>query len=436
MGRRATRRRRYGRTALSTVSMAGVRSSLRCVAALVLAVAPAGPVVPPAGAEAARTAGLDAAEAAGGWEVLAPGVAYRELTVRTAHGSARVYAVRADLRRPGVRADLLFPGAVAARTPLTQLAGARGAVAAVNGDFFDISEDQHPGVEATGATSGPAVYRGRALKAAVPEAQRFGWRPPPGGTVEDVLGVGVDGVARIGRLSLRGHLRTVDGVRTLGGLNQYALPVGSIGVFTSDWGEVSRARAACGTDESRQAPCTSETLEVTVRQGRVVAVAATPGTGPIPTGSTVLLGREAGARALAALPPGAPVAVDYGLVSGEPVPFVFALGAHSLLRGGHALPGLDGTVAEPRSAVGLAAGGRVLTLLSTDGREGSSTGLTLTELARAVADLGCPDGVYLDGGASATLVARDSATGGLTVRNHLDHGRERPVPNALGIFTG
>ncbi|MFD8707857.1 phosphodiester glycosidase family protein [Kitasatospora sp. NPDC059648] len=402
-----------------------MKTVLRCAAALVLAMAPAGPAAPPV-----------RAEAAGGWAALAPAVGYRELTVRTAHGAARVHAVRADLRRPGVRADLLFPGAVAARAPLTRLAGERGAVAAVNGDFFDITEAQHPGVQATGAASGPAVHQGRALKAAVPEAQRFGWRPPPGDSDRDVLGVGVDGVARTARLTLRGHLWTTHGVRPLGGLNQYALPVGSIGAFTSDWGGASRARAACGNDESRQAPCTADTWEVTVRHGRVVAASATPGSGPIPAGSTVLLGREAGARALAGLPLGSSVAVDYRLASSEPVPFAFALGAYPLLRGGSPLAGLDSTDIEPRSAIGLADGGRTLTLLSTDGREGTSTGLTLTELARVVSDLGCPDGVYLDGGASATLVARDPATGHLTVRNHLDHDQERPVPNALAVFAG
>ncbi|MER7847898.1 phosphodiester glycosidase family protein [Kitasatospora sp. NPDC096077] len=398
---------------------------LRCAIALMLAAVSAGLMTPQA------RAGTD-----GGWVPLAPGVAYRELTVRTPHGEARVYAVRADLRQPGVRADLLFPGAVADRAPLTRLAGARGAVAAVNGDFFDISEEQHPGIEATGAPSGPAVFRGRPLKAAVPEAQRFGWRPPPGDDDRDVLGVGVDGVARTDRLELHGHVWTPYGSWPLGGLNQYALPVGSIGVFTSDWGARSRARAVCGSDESRADPCTTDTWEVTVRHDRVVSVSPTPGSGPIPEDSTVLLGREAGARALADLPLGTPVAVDYHLAATRPVPLVFALGAYPVLRGGHPLPQLDTVDVEPRSAVGLSHGGRVLTLLATDGREGTSTGLTVSELARVVGDLGCPDGVYFDGGASSTLVARDPATGDLTVRNHLDHGQERRIPNGIGIFAG
>ncbi|MEV7598859.1 phosphodiester glycosidase family protein [Kitasatospora sp. NPDC089797] len=398
---------------------------LRCVVALVLAVVPAGLLAPSA------RAGTD-----GKWAPLAPGVGYRELTVRTPHGEARVYAVRADLRQPGVRADLLFPGAVAARAPLTRLAGARGAVAAVNGDFFDISEEQHPGVEATGAPSGPAVYRGRALKAAVPEAQRFGERPPPGDDDRDVFGVGVDGVARLDRLELDGRLWTPDGDHPLGGLNQYALPVGSIGAFTADWGGASRARAVCGSDTSRADPCSTDTWEVTVRHDRVVSASPTPGGGPIPEDSTVLLGREAGARVLAGLPLGTPVVVTHRLAATRPVPLAFALGAYPVLRGGRPVPGLDTTRAEPRTAVGLAGGGRVVVLLSTDGREGTSTGLTVAELARVVGDLGCRDGVFLDGGASATLAARDPATGVLTVRNRLDHGRERPVPNGIGLFAG
>ncbi|MEU9048486.1 MULTISPECIES: phosphodiester glycosidase family protein [unclassified Kitasatospora] len=220
----------------------------------------------------------------------------------------------------------------------------------------------------------------------------------------------------------------------LGGLNQYALPVGSIGVFTSDWGEVSRERAVCGIDESRKAPCSTDTWELTVRHSRVVSASTTPGRGPIPADSLVLLGREAGARVLAGLPVGTAVVTDYRLASNGPVPFAFALGAYPMLRDGRPLAGLDAHDIEPRTAVCLADHGRLLTLLSTDGRESTSTGMALTELAQALRGFGCSDGVYLDGGASATLVTRNPDTGDLAVRNHLDHDQERRIPNAIGIF--
>ena len=44
---------------------------------------------------------------------------------------------------------------------------------------------------------------------------------------------------------------TPEGHVPLGGLNQYALPVGGVGAYTSRWGTASRARATCGTDTVR-----------------------------------------------------------------------------------------------------------------------------------------------------------------------------------------
>ncbi|MFJ3791349.1 phosphodiester glycosidase family protein [Kitasatospora sp. NPDC090091] len=368
-------------------------------------------------------------------EQVAPGVVYEVFTVPTSQGSTRVHLVTADLGRAGVAAGLLYPGAVAARKTVSRMGEEAGAAAAINGDFFNLTEDQHPGVQATGAASGPSVLNGRPLKGAVPGGQRFGRPKPLGDTGEDVFGVGVDGRARMGRLVLHGHIRTPQGELVLGGLNQYALPVDSIGAFTSQWGDVSRARAACGTDDDRAAPCTSDAYEVTVRQGRIATVSDAPGTGPIDPDTTVLLGREAGARALRGLAPGTPAAVDYRLASSSPVPFAFALGADPLIRDHRSLPGLDDVTAEPRTAVGIADGGRIVRLLATDGRVGASTGLTLSELAGVLHSLDCAEASYLDGGASATIATRDPATGRAVVRNSLYHDRERPVPNGIAVFS-
>ncbi|MFG2616789.1 phosphodiester glycosidase family protein [Streptomyces sp. NPDC048507] len=378
-------------------------------------------------------------EARPGWVLPAqpaPGVTYRAFSVPTAHGSARVHLVEADLSGPGVRADLLYPGSVTDRAPVSQMARRQGAVAAVNGDFFHMLESQHPGVAATGSASGPQVMHGRALKAAVPEGQRFGWKPLPGDSAQDVVGVGTDGKARTGRLRLSGRVETRTGGFRLGGYNQYALPVGSVGLFTTGWGSASRARAVCGTDGHRAGPCADEVYEVTVRRGEVVSGTATPGSGTIAADTQVLLGRDAGARLLRALAPGTRVRVDYGLDAGRQTPFRFALGAHAVLRGGRVLSGLDGRTAEPRTAVGIADAGDSLFLLATDGREGTSTGLTVRELAGVLRSLGCTEGLYMDGGASSTLATRDPGSGKVSVRNHLQQGEERRVPNGIAIIAG
>ncbi|MDH6126495.1 phosphodiester glycosidase family protein [Kitasatospora sp. GP82] len=367
-------------------------------------------------------------------EPVAPGVDYRELTVPGSQGSAHIHLLTVDLHRPEVRVGLLYPGAVTARATVSSMAEEQGAVAAINGDFFDMTEEQHPGIEATGSTSGPVVLDGRPLKGAVPDGQRFGWTPPSDDSTEDVIGVGPDGTARTARLTLRGRVRTPKGELPLGGLNQYALPVDSIGVFTPQWGATSRARAVCGTDDDRSAPCTGDTYEVTVRHGQVVSVSDAPGRGDIPADTVVLLGREAGAQALRDLAPGTPAEVDYSFASSTKAPFAFALGSRLLVRDRVALPDLDTAVAEPRTAVGIASGGHVLHLLSMDGREGTSSGLTVSELADVLRSLGCTEAASLDGGGSATLATRDRTSGHVTVRNNLSRGEERSVPNGIAVF--
>lgn len=392
-------------------------------------------VLAPPAARASAPPPAPAPVAASAGRAVAAGVTYRVFDLPTSRGTARVHLLSADLGDPRVSVGLLYPGVVAARAPLSRLADGAGAVAGINGDFFNLTEVQHPGVEATGAPVGPAVAGGRALKAAVPRAQRFGPSLPPGTNTRQVLGVDQDGRARLGELVLRGAVTTPDGTLPLGGLNQYALPVGSVGVFTKDWGSVSRLRSTCGTDSDRGAPCSAETYEVTVRGGRVVAVAGTPGRGAIAPGTQVLVGREEGARHLRGLAVGDRVQVSHRLVSaGRDVAYRFAVGGFPVLLGGAPLRGMDGVTSAVRTAAGIGAGGRRLLLLALDGGEGYRSGLTVVEVAELLRDLGAVDGMNLDGGGSSTLVARTGGSAGVRVLNHPSGGVERAVPNGIGLF--
>ncbi|MFJ8648820.1 phosphodiester glycosidase family protein [Streptomyces sp. NPDC093546] len=385
----------------------------------------------------AGLAGAPPAAPAAAWSRIATGVEYRTVDIPSARGTARAHVLSADLADARVSAGLLYPGVVAARSALSVLADGAGATAGVNGDFFHISETQHPGVEATGAPVGPAVADGRPLKAAVPDGQRFGPALPPGTNARQVLGVGDDGRARVGELVLDGAVSTPYGELPLGGLNQYALPVGSVGVFTKDWGGASRVRATCGTDTQRSAPCSEETYEVTVRGGKVEAVAETPGRGVIEPGTEVVVGREAGARELRKLAVGDVVSVRHKLVAAGAAPDVtyrFAVGGFPVLRGGEPLGGLDGVTAAVRTAAGVGGDGTRLLLLALDGGPGFRSGLTVSELAATMKGLGASDAVNLDGGGSSTLVARQDGAAKVSVLNHPSGGVQRAVPNGIGIF--
>ncbi|MEU6544849.1 phosphodiester glycosidase family protein [Streptomyces sp. NPDC046859] len=367
---------------------------------------------------------------------VAPGVVYDEFDIAAAKGTAHAHVLTVDLRERRVRLGLLHPGAVAARAPVSRQAAALGAVAGVNGDFFNISETQHPGVQATGASVGPAIARGRVLKGAVPDGQRFGPPLPPGTSTENVFGVGTDRRARLDRLRLTGSVRTPGGVLPLRGLNQYALPVGSVGAFTAAWGSASRVRATCGTDTDRAAPCSTDTYEVTVRRGRVVAASDTPGGGPVAAGTTVLVGREEGARRLRKFFVGERVTVRHRLVAAASrVPYRFALGGYPVLAGGRPLPGLDDRTSAVRTAVGVADGGRRVVLLALDGAPAYRTGLTVAEVAAVMRELGSVHALSLDGGGSSTLVAREPGAPAVSVRNHPSDGTERPVANGIGVFS-
>ncbi|MFF7312403.1 phosphodiester glycosidase family protein [Streptomyces sp. NPDC008137] len=368
---------------------------------------------------------------------VAPGVTYEHFDIHAAKGVTHAHVLKVDLGDPRVQVDLLYPGAVASRAMVSRMADAQGAVAGVNGDFFNITETQHPGVEATGASVGPAITSGRTLKAAVPNGQRFGPELPPGTTTEDVFGVGTDGRARLDRLALDGSVRASGTRLPLGGLNQYALPVGSVGAFTSEWGSASRVRATCGTDTDRAAPCSTDTYEVTVREGKVVSAADTPGRGPIAAGTTVLVGREAGAQRLRKFSTGEAVEIEHSLVAATSgVPYRLALGGYPVLSGGRPLPGLDDTASAVRTAVGLADDGRRMLLLALDGGTAYRSGLTIAEVADTMRRLGSQDALSLDGGGSSTLVARKPGASTVSVRNHPSGGAERAVPNGIGVFSG
>lgn len=407
------RQRRFGtgRTALSLLATLGTLAGAALVGAA------------PAGAVQSRVR-------------VAPGVQYEQFDIQAAKGLTHAHVLSVDLRNPRVRVGLLYPGVVAARATVSRLATAQGAVAGVNGDFFNITETQHPGIEATGASVGPAIANGRALKAAVPDGQRFGPALPPGTSTQDVLGVGSDRRARVDGLALDGSISTPEAKLPLGGLNQYALPVGSIGAFTKDWGSVSRVRATCGTDTNRAAPCSTDTYEVTVSGGRVVSASDTPGSGPIAAGATVLVGREAGAQQLRKFFTGEQVVVKHRLVAASSwIPYRFAIGGYPVLDDGQPLAGLDNATSAVRTAVGIANGGRRLILLAVDGAAEYRTGLSIAEVADVMRELGSVDAFSLDGGGSSTLVARAPGASAVTVRNNPSGGAERPVPNGIGVFT-
>jgi exopolysaccharide biosynthesis protein len=346
---------------------------------------------------------------------VSPGVTHTEFVVRNPEGRSEGDLLNVNLKNTSLSTDLLFPGAVAARNDVSDMAENANAVAAVNGDFFDIG--------GTNAPKGPAIADGQDLKASLPNRQ-------------NVFAVSMKGVARLDRISLWGRIKTPDDALVLDGLNQSALEVGGIVAFTRVWGAATRKRATCGT--SRDATCSDNTTEVVVRDNVVTEVRKEPGSGAIPKGTFILVGREAGADELRKkLQPGEQVTMRSKLSSQLGGPLEFAIGGNPILLHDGVVPqkGMGDSALAPRTAAGASRDGRRLYLVTVDGRSAKSVGLRTREVAEMMRKLGADDALNLDGGGSSTLVAREPGEQDVTVQNVPSDGSQRLVATGIGIFS-
>jgi exopolysaccharide biosynthesis protein len=75
-------------------------------------------------------------------------------------------------------------------------------------------------------------------------------------------------------------------------------------------------------------------------------------------------------------------------------------------------------------------------LVTVDGRQSASVGLTLAQLATLLGEMGADDAVNLDGGGSSTLVYREPGAGAVTIVNDPSDPSPRLVPNGIGVWAG
>ena len=87
---------------------------------------------------------------------------------------------------------------------------------------------------------------------------------------------------------------------------------------------------------------------------------------------------------------------------------------------------------EPRQAVGITAD-QTLVIVNVDGRDPSSVGATLYDLAMVMKQQGCREVLNMDGGGSAAFMTKRSSNGSLTYRNLPGDGFIRNICSSLLI---
>ena len=343
---------------------------------------------------------------------IAPGVESAEYDLITAAGPIVVHVVALAPNRSDLRVGAVLAGDSLTGTgeTVSSMANRTGAVAGINGDYFDIGN--------TNAPTNIVVENGELV------------RTPSKRCSLIILN---DGSARIAENAFSGEVELPDRTVPLAAINVFPPPDAGITLLTPSFGSVP--------------PFENLTL---------VTLAPAGGTAPFETYSVTdiadnTMRRPAGYYLAIGLNAytgtGVPNAGDKLTISGDMTPFsrsdiAAAIGGGPLLLdGGHAVDDPDGPnggeFAQRIPSSGAAIGDDgTLFLLEVDGRQPlESVGVTRPEFAALMRALGASRGMALDGGGSSTLVVRTPGTTTAQVVNSPSDGKERPIADGMFAFS-
>jgi exopolysaccharide biosynthesis protein len=299
---------------------------------------------------------------------------------------------------------------VTGRERTTSMARRSHALAAINADFFSLSDP--PGV-----SEGPQISRGVLLKSEGAHREALEDRRLH---LQPVFAIKRNGKPAVTFTRLDGSVRIAGHEVPLAGLN--ARPrKDSAFVFTSFWGDAT--------------PTDSAALEVVVRNGAVVQVDSLAAGVAIPQDGIVVMFKGAARTGLPPISSGSAVTWNARLAGLAGAREVVG-GYPMLLQQSHAVhhdeAGLRATFSDqrhPRAAIGVDHKG-LIHIVAVDGRQPPySVGMTLQELGDFMRAHGITDALNLDGGGSTTLVL-----GERIVNRPSDANGERAVSNALLLF--
>jgi hypothetical protein len=346
----------------------------------------------------ARLRGEGTYETLQSWQVV-PGVSFEQFRITDARGAIRGQLMRIDPATPGLQIDYAGRQHVAATAPLLDTVLKDGAIAGVNGDFFDICD--------TGAPLG----LGRDRQRGVLHGREEGWNTS--------FYIDKDGLPHIGPLVTKA--RIVQHPRLdITNVNSPSVAKGGIGLYTRKWGALHRYRVVDGRKK--------HVRMVVVRGGRVVT-----NTRKFPkylkvTGQVLVARGRRPVAELRGLAHHRRITTRVGL---SEHPRVAITGNTRMLLAGKRLS-VNDIEMHPRTAVGIDRDTGQVLLLVIDGRQDFSRGYTMVELADLMKELGAEDALNLDGGGSSTMVGLTPA-GTVDVLNSPSDGAQRSIPNGLEL---
>ena len=255
---------------------------------------------------------------------------------------------------------------LAARSKISNIAKRENAIVAINGGYFKPQ---------TGVPLGTLMINKKVYT----------------GPIYDRVAMGIsENGYDMARVELRANLVTNAGELKIDNVNQPRMLSTHVIAFTPDWGEVSPPSPKYG-------------MQIVVKDGKLIRTSQAQNT--IPKNGFVIVGPESKLKDFTG-------AKDYKLdikinpewkdvnhiISGGP--YLVKNGEVFVDMTEQKLSAIGGR--NPRTAIGYTKDNNLI-MITADGREGESIGLTLTELAKLMKQLGCINAMNLDGGGSTVM---------------------------------
>ncbi len=348
--------------------------------------------------------------------VVTKGVTYQTIQYNTKSGPILLHETWVNLDDPNVEVKTVMSGDKLENEKnetVSSMANRTGAVAGVNGDFFES--------ESSGMALGMSVQEGQLIHHPSPSA---------------VLGIGYDNQVIIGKYSFQGSVTAANGqAYTIRALNGHPVTYPNDMVLLTPelgyWEMVANATIVTlqKLDGGAYKVTSVEPMKTVTEAppfGYVKLIAQ--GSGPInyvmqnvQKGDTVNLsyGTSPGSTNLKYAIGGGPILLKDGQYFADPNP---PLPGASSYRG-------------PITGVAVTADGKRMLQLVVDGRTSSSIGLTYVQTANYLKTRGVAHAMLLDGGGSTEMVLRQPGDTKATVANSPSDGWERRVANGLFVYS-
>lgn len=326
---------------------------------------------------------------------IVPGLKYTELLRYSARGPVFSYILDADIKAGLKIKPVLSNDEVPGLERLSSMAARNNALAAVNGTYFALN----------GETIGTLKVAGEMV--GIPELSRT------------AFGVLSDGSVILDQVNYQGTVTLPTGqTAEIGGVDSERGPDGLV-LYNHFYGERT------GTNEYG--------VEYVIINNKVAAI--NPANSVIPAEGVVLSAHGAAKDALASLKVGDKVTISQtlgdNLDKAQDVlgagPMLVKDGSVFVTAKVEEFPSDIAVGRAPRTALGVTKDGHIL-LVVVDGRQADhSIGMTLTELAGFMKELGAVQAMNFDGGGSSEMTVGDK------VVNLPSDGRERAVGTAIVV---